>query len=224
MIAPTKRLALIASVAAGLLTVTNAEAEPPAAVIPANLAAVDASSKPPRDGRHDFDFWLGEWQVHHRRIKERLANSHEWIEFEGTTSVRPVMGGAGLVDDNTLALPGNAFRSVGLRAYDPKTGDWSIWWLDTRDPSADLDPAVKGHFEKRDRHLLRGGNVQGQTGAHALYLVTHHAYLRQRRTSLFNGRRQDLGDELVHGMDPSEMRWDDSLSQNLILSTYGSGM
>ncbi len=147
MIAHTKRLALIASVAAGLLTLTNAEAEPPAAVIPANLAAVDAASKPPRDGRHDFDFWLGEWQVHHRRIKERLANSHEWIEFEGTTSVRPVMGGAGLVDDNTLALPGNAFRSVGLRAYDPKTGDWSIWWLDTRDPSADLDPAVKGRFE-----------------------------------------------------------------------------
>lgn len=26
---------------------------------------------------HDFDFFVGRWSVHHRRLKERLANSHE---------------------------------------------------------------------------------------------------------------------------------------------------
>src|SRR6266853_115724 len=44
-------------------------------------------------GVHDFDFLVGHWRVHHRKLKERLANSHEWIEFEGTLSSQPLMGG-----------------------------------------------------------------------------------------------------------------------------------
>jgi hypothetical protein len=28
-------------------------------------------------GVHDFDFLVGEWRVHHRTLKERLAYSHE---------------------------------------------------------------------------------------------------------------------------------------------------
>ena len=39
-------------------------------------------------GVHDFDFIVGEWRTHHRRLKDRLAGSHEWIEFEGTQSAR----------------------------------------------------------------------------------------------------------------------------------------
>ncbi len=26
-------------------------------------------------GLHDFDFLVGNWQVHHRKLRERLANS-----------------------------------------------------------------------------------------------------------------------------------------------------
>jgi len=98
-------------------------------------------------GLHDFDFLVGDWRVHHRRLKERLADSHEWVEFEGTCSMRPLMGGWGNVDDNVLNMPTGAYRGVGLRSYDPKTGQWAIWWLDGRNPFGDLDPPVKGRFE-----------------------------------------------------------------------------
>jgi len=30
--------------------------------------------------------------------------------------------------------------------YDPVSGQWAIWWLDSRDPFANLDPPVKGNF------------------------------------------------------------------------------
>jgi hypothetical protein len=53
-------------------------------------------------GVHDFDFLVGHWRVHHRKLKERLANSHEWIEFEGTLSSQPLMGGYSNVDDLVL--------------------------------------------------------------------------------------------------------------------------
>src|SRR6266571_4612436 len=54
---------------------------------------------------HDFDFLVGHWQVHHRRLKERLADNQEWIDFEGSSIVRKVMGGYGLSDDNVLEFP-----------------------------------------------------------------------------------------------------------------------
>ncbi len=97
-------------------------------------------------GLHDFDFLVGDWRVHHRRLKERLAGCREWVEFDGTSSLRVLMGGWANVDDNMLNLPGGAYRGVSLRSYDPKTGQWAIWWLDGRNPFGELDPAVKGRF------------------------------------------------------------------------------
>jgi uncharacterized protein DUF1579 len=98
------------------------------------------------DGIHDFDFIIGSWRVHHRRLKERLANSHEWVEFEGTTTAQKVLGGFGNLDDNVLDLPGGTYRAIALRAYDPEKKRWFIWWLDSRNPG-NLDPPVVGRFE-----------------------------------------------------------------------------
>ena len=58
------------------------------------------------------------------------------------------MGGWGNIDDNVLNKPSGAYRAVTIRAYDPKTARWAIWWLDGRDPFGNLDPPVIGHFEK----------------------------------------------------------------------------
>ena len=100
-------------------------------------------------GLHDFDFRAGEWVAHHRRLKERLAGSHEWVEFDGTQSFRILMDGYANEDENLFNMPGGgAYKGVTLRAYDPKSGQWAIWWLDGRTPFGDLDPPVKGHFEK----------------------------------------------------------------------------
>jgi hypothetical protein len=114
----------------------------PPARAPAAATARDAA----QTSLHDFDFLMGEWRVHHRRLKERLAGSHEWVEFDGTTSATQILGGSGNMDDNFLDMPGGAYRAVSLRAFDPKTGQWAIWWLDGRNPDS-LDTPVKGRFE-----------------------------------------------------------------------------
>ncbi|HEX7950275.1 MAG TPA: hypothetical protein VF494_07990 [Candidatus Limnocylindrales bacterium] len=95
---------------------------------------------------HDFDFYVGSWHVHHRRLRERLAGNDEWQEFEGTSTAWPILGGAGNIDDNLLELPAGTYRAVSLRSFDPETGQWSIWWLDGRNPGR-LDPPVVGGFE-----------------------------------------------------------------------------
>jgi hypothetical protein len=97
-------------------------------------------------GLHDFDFLVGHWRVHHRKLKARLANNHEWIEFDGTLFSQPLMGGYANVDDDVFEVPGGAYRGVAPRSFDAKTGQWSIWWLDSRTPTAPLDPPVRGGF------------------------------------------------------------------------------
>jgi hypothetical protein len=56
------------------------------------------------------------------------------------------LGGYGNVDDNKLELPSGAYRAMSIRAYDNATKNWSIWWLDGRNPGS-LDVPVVGRFE-----------------------------------------------------------------------------
>lgn len=96
---------------------------------------------------HDFDFLIGRWRVHHRRLKERLADNHDWVAFDGTSDVHKVLEGQGNVDDNVINLPGDPYRAVTLRVFDMQSGQWFIWWLDSRAPIGSLEPAVRGGFK-----------------------------------------------------------------------------
>jgi hypothetical protein len=95
-------------------------------------------------GLHDFDFEFGEWRVHHR---VKRAADGQWSEFDGTCSDRGLMDGWANVEDHMFNKSTGVTRGVGLRAYDPKTGQWAIWWIDGRDPFGALDPPVKGRFD-----------------------------------------------------------------------------
>ncbi|MFC3653247.1 hypothetical protein ACFONN_16925 [Dyella humi] len=101
---------------------------------------------PNLSGAHDFDFFVGSWRTHSRRLKYRLVGSHDWEEFNGTIRSLSLMGGLANVDDTEFDTPEGIYRGVAPRAYDPKTGLWAIWWIDGRNPHGALDPPVKGRF------------------------------------------------------------------------------
>jgi hypothetical protein len=102
---------------------------------------------PNLSGLHDFDFLRGDWKAHHRVLKERLAGSHDWVEYDGTVSQRALMDGWANSGDNIFNTPKGTYRGVSLRAYDSKSGLWAVWWLDGRNPFGDIGPPIKGHFE-----------------------------------------------------------------------------
>jgi len=103
-------------------------------------AASVPTSTPP-----DFDFIIGRWQVHHRRLRHRLQGCQEWVSFSGLSEFRKLMNGQGNVDDNWLDLPGDPYHAATLRAFDPKTRQWAIWWLDGRYPDR-IDVPMRGSF------------------------------------------------------------------------------
>jgi hypothetical protein len=96
-------------------------------------------------GSHDWDWLVGSWTVRHRRLKARLAGCSQWEQFSGTSVAWLALGGLGTVDDNVIEAPSGTYRAVGIRAFDAKTRQWSIWWLDGRNPV--IETPVRGGFE-----------------------------------------------------------------------------
>lgn len=119
----------------------------------------DAGEQPAdMSGVHDFDFQAGDWRVHHR-VKRP---SGDWFEFDGTCSNRPVLGGAANVEDNRFDKPTGVTRGVALRAYDPKSARWAIWWVDGRNPFGPLDPPVIGRFDHGVGTFYSDGTLDGK--------------------------------------------------------------
>ena len=112
------------------------------------------STMPANRTSPDFDFLIGNWKVHHRRLKERLANCTEWVEFEGTCAAQKILDGQGNVDDNVLFLPEGQYRAATMRCYDPESRTWAIWWLDARFPKGPVDPPMVGSFTNGEGTFL----------------------------------------------------------------------
>lgn len=98
-----------------------------------------------RAASHDFDFLLGRWVVHNRRLVERLAGSDEWDEFASRAAARTLPAGLGN-EDLFCTDYGGGFVGMSFRFFDPETGLWSIYWADTRRRGL-LNPPVVGSFD-----------------------------------------------------------------------------
>jgi hypothetical protein len=142
-----------AAVKAGLALVVGAAPFAPAPT--ADATALSRSNRetvplPVRSNRmstseaNDFDFLLGKWRVRHRKLKQRLVGDTEWWEFDGETNFWSILGGLGNIDDNILDQPGNPYRAVTLRLFNPTIRQWSIWWIS--DQTLAIEPPVHGHF------------------------------------------------------------------------------
>ena len=93
---------------------------------------------------HDFDFWMGSWKVRNRRLRERLAGSTKWDEFEATAVARPLLGGIGNEDVFRTDFAGG-FTGMSFRFFDTAARRWSIYWADSR--KGKLEPPVVGGFD-----------------------------------------------------------------------------
>ena len=127
-----------------------------------------------RTRSQDFDFFMGRWEVRNRRLVERLAGSDEWDEFDSKVAVRHLPGGLGN-EDVFCTDYGGGFVGMSFRFYDPETGEWSIYWADTRRPGL-LDPPVIGSFSG-DTGIFEGSrHVRGQADPRAVHVVARDLF------------------------------------------------
>jgi len=112
-------------------------------------------------GMHDFDFLLGSWKMHNRFLKGRLQNSQEWVEFDGTLRVHPILKGLGNIDEYSAVREGRAIEGATLRLFNPATGDWSLYWVDNVRTGI-LQPPMVGQFQGAVGEFLGDEEVNGR--------------------------------------------------------------
>ena len=102
--------------------------------------------------KHDFDFFEGKWQLKNKKLKSRLANCTEWIEFESTQEMYSVLNGLGNIDNFLASFDGEPFEGMTVRLFNPNTKLWSIYWADSN--LGQFDPPVLGSFENKVGHFV----------------------------------------------------------------------
>lgn len=136
-----------------------------AALFCLSCSLTQAQSAAAHDGQHDFDFLIGSWKIHLKRLVHPLSGSHEWIDLDGTVVCRTAFNGRAEVEEFDVAShDGNTqIHGLALRFYNPVSHQWSIWWANAKD-GAMYPPPVIGEFkdgrgEFYDQDTLNGRAV-----------------------------------------------------------------
>src|SRR5580698_3375384 len=73
-----------------------------------------------RDGQRDFDFELGSWKIHLKRLVHPLTGSTTWIEFDGTSVTRKVWDGRAELEEFETDGQAGHIEGLTLRLYNPQ--------------------------------------------------------------------------------------------------------
>jgi len=123
---------------------------------PANL--------PQRDGSHDFDFLIGDWKAHVRRLPDRLNNSNLWVEYDGISNHKKLLDSNANFEEFDVTSTDKKLRIKGqtLRLYNPTSHQWNIYLIDLDNGTLDSPPVV-GHFTGNRGELFHQEQLQGRT-------------------------------------------------------------
>lgn len=104
------------------------KADAAAAAQAAKAAAQDAQ----RDASHEFDFDIGTWKTHSRRLLRPLTGSSEWADLDGLTHVARVWGGRANLAEVKLQGVSGPVEILSLRLYNPQSHQWSLNFANPR--------------------------------------------------------------------------------------------
>ncbi|GAB3410626.1 hypothetical protein [Flindersiella endophytica] len=130
-------------------------------------AASNASTAPGKspaaveDGQRDFDWEIGTWHTNVRVLANPLSPSEdEWLRFEGTSTVRPLMDRRANVVEFDVSGPNGRIQALNLRLYEPQARRWSLTFTNLRDGL--LTPSVYGGFQDNVGRFYGDDQVEGR--------------------------------------------------------------
>ena len=127
------------------------------------LAKADSNG---RDGSHDFDFNIGKWHTHIRRLLNPLTGSKNWIEIDGTVTVRKVWEGRAQLEEIEADAPKGHWEGLTLFLYNPGTHQWSMHYSNSSDGTMET-PSIgefkdgRGEFYDQETYNGRAIFVRG---------------------------------------------------------------
>jgi len=124
--------------------------------------AAPAEPAPVHDGAHDFDFLIGDWKAHVKRLPDRLNGSTTWIEYDGISRHKKLLDSNANFEEFAVESRDKTLRikAQTLRLYDPESHQWSIYLVDLDKGQLSLPPVIGQFTGKRgefyDQELWKG--------------------------------------------------------------------
>jgi hypothetical protein len=108
------------------------------------------------DGSHDFDFLIGDWKAHVRRLPDRLVGSTKWLEYDGVSKHHKLLdSNANFEEFEVGNAAGEHLKAQTLRLYNAETHQWSIYLVDVNAGVLSTPPQV-GDFHSGPNPGKRG--------------------------------------------------------------------
>lgn len=120
----------------------------------------------PADGQHDFDFNIGVWHTHIRRLKSPLSGASDWVELSGTVTVRKVWNGKAQLEEIEADGAGVHFEGTTLFLYNPTGHQWRQYFASSDEGTMET-PSVgefkngRGEFYDQESYQGRAILVRG---------------------------------------------------------------
>jgi len=113
--------------------------------------ASNPANLPQRDGSHDFDFLIGDWKAHVRRLPDRLNNSNAWVEYDGISNHKKLLDSDANFEEFDVTSTDKKLhiKAQTLRLYNPTSHQWSIYLLDVNNGTLSLPPVIGGFTGNR---------------------------------------------------------------------------
>jgi len=127
------------------LSVNAQESPAPAASTSKPSPALAQASE--HDGAHDFDFLIGDWKAHVRRLPDRLVGSTTWVEYDGISNHKKLLDSNANFEQFEVDSPKAHLhiKAQTLRMYNPESHQWSIYLVDLDNGTIELPPVI-GQF------------------------------------------------------------------------------
>lgn len=115
-----------------------------------------------RDGSHDFDFEIGTWKTHIRRLQHPLTGSTTWVDYDGSSVVRKIWGGKANLVELEVDGPAGHIEGLSLRLYNLQAHQWSLNFVNSAGGTLGV-PTIgefrNGRGEFYDREEIGGRTV-----------------------------------------------------------------
>lgn len=137
---------------------------PAASVPPPVLSAAGPARITSHDGAHDFDFLIGDWKAHVRRLPERLVGSSTWVTYDGISNHKKLLGSNANLEEFEVDSPEAHLhiRAQTLRLYHAESRQWRIYPVDLDKGTIDTPPVI-GQFDGKRGEFFHQEEWKGRT-------------------------------------------------------------
>lgn len=150
----------------------------------AGATSAAAKKHEPGSQQNAFDWEIGTWRTSVQVLAEPLSDTEDqWLKFDGTSVVKPLMGKAANVVELRLSGPAGTVQGLNFRLFEPGAQRWSSTFTNLRDGL--LTPSIYGTLKDGDGTFYGDDQLDGRP-IKVRFIIDRQGHNRAKFTQAFS--------------------------------------